>query len=503
MDQRVKKVVIVGGGSAGWMAAAVLGRAMGKLLDIELVESDAIATVGVGEATIPQIRLLNRFLGFDEDAFIRQTQATFKLGIAFEGWGRPDERYIHAFGDIGLPLGMQPFSQYWLKARAAGGAAPLWDYSLNAQAAFAGKFARIEKVGETSLDGIKYAFHFDATLYARLLRKTAEAHGVTRTEGTVADVRLRADDGFIESLQLDNGARVTGDLFIDCTGFRAVLIEGALQAGYEDWSCFLPCNRAIAVPSTTDGPMRPYTQSLARPAGWQWRIPLQHRTGNGHVFSSAHMSDDEATAILLGNLEGEALAEPRIIRFTTGHRRQFWRRNCIALGLAAGFMEPLESTAIYLVQAGISRLLGLFPDKTCAAALVEEYNRQTLFEYERIRDFLILHYKATQRSDTAFWRDCAHMDIPHSLAHKIALFAQSGLILRDGQELFTEPGWLQVMTGQHITAHSYHHQADLVPQQQLEAVLADLRRLIAETVQAMPGHADFIRQHCAASVPRS
>ncbi len=501
MVQRIDKVVIVGGGSAGWMAAAVLARAMGPLLEIELIESDAIPIVGVGEATIPQIHLVNRFLGFDEDEFIRRTQASFKLGISFEGWGPPGERYIHAFGDIGLPLGMQPFSQYWLKSRAGGGASSLWDYSLNARAAYAGKFDRIAKVGETRLDGIKYAFHFDATLYARFLSDFAQERGVRRTEGRVVDVKLRSDDGFIESLQLENGAMISGDLFLDCTGFRALLIEGALQTGYEDWSAYLPCDRAVAVPSTAGGPMRPYTQSLARPAGWQWRIPLQHRTGNGHVYCSAHMSDDEATALLLDHLEGEALAEPRVIRFTTGRRRRFWSRNCIALGLAAGFMEPLESTAIYLVQAGISRLLGLFPDKACAPARVDEYNRQTVFEYERIRDFLVLHYKAAQRTDSAFWRACTHMDIPQTLAHKIALFEQTGLVLREGQELFTEPGWLQVMTGQHIAAKSYHPQADLVPPQQLDGVLADLRKLIGQTVQAMPTHQDFIRQHCAAPPP--
>src|SRR5688500_5006646 len=382
------------------MAAAALTATLGHQLRIRVIESDEIGIVGVGEATIPAIRLFNALAGIDEDEFIRATQATFKLGIQFQNWGDIGESYMHAFGQIGQSLGVLEFHQYWLRARRQGVAGPLCDYSLNATAARLGKFARIPRIPDTSLEGLTYAFHFDAGLYARYLRGVCESRGVTRTEGKIVSVEQRAEDGFVRSVTLEDGQSIAGELFIDCSGFRGVLIEQALGAGYEDWSHWLPCDRAIAVPCENNGPLRPYTQAIAHAAGWQWRIPLQHRTGNGHVFCSEFMSEDEAAAILLANLEGAPLAEPRTLRFTTGMRRKFWDRNVVALGLASGFMEPLESTSIHLVQNGIAKLLSLFPDKSFEPSAIAEYNRKVTFDYERIRDFIVLHYFANQRTDS-------------------------------------------------------------------------------------------------------
>jgi tryptophan halogenase len=507
IDARIRRIVIVGGGTAGWMAAALLARAMGPLVGIRLIESDAIGIVGVGEATIPQIRLVSQFLGLDEDEILKATQGTFKLGIQFNDWRRIGDSYLHAFGDIGLPLGLLAFQHYWLRSRAGGGAgggstgaADLWAYSLNTVAAMANRFARIDRVGDSPINGTRHAYHLDASLYGKYLRQYSDARTVRRTEGRIVDVRLRAEDGFIESVVLESGETVAGDLFIDCSGFRGLLIEGALQAGYESWQHWLPCDRALAVPSARVEPMRPYTQASARPAGWQWRIPLQHRNGNGHVYCSAFMSDDEAAALLLANLEGEALDAPRPLRFTAGMRRQAWSRNCVALGLAAGFMEPLESTSIHLVQSGVSRLLALFPDRHCDPALSAEYNRQTRFEYERIRDFLILHYRATERRDTPFWRHCAQIGMPESLLRKIALFRCSGQIVRDGEELFTEGSWLQVMLGQGIEPARHHPLADAITPAQLDEFLANIRTLIGRAVASMPDHARFVAEHCKAAV---
>jgi len=506
----IQRVVIVGGGTAGWMAATLLAQAMGPQLQIRLIESDEIGIVGVGEATIPQIRLVNQFLGLDEDDVLRATQGTFKLGIQFNDWARIGDSYMHAFGDVGLPLGLLAFQHYWLRdahgrtstaGAGSAGAADLWRYSLNAQAAVANRFARMDRVGSSPLTGIRHAYHLDAGLYGRYLRKHCDPHTVQRTEGKVVDVRLRAEDGFIESLLLESGETIAGDLFIDCSGFRGLLIEGALKTGYEDWQHWLPCDRAMVVPSARVEPMRPYTQANARPAGWQWRIPLQHRSGNGHVYCSQFMSDDEAAALLLANLEGEALAEPRPLRFTTGMRRQFWNRNCVALGLAAGFMEPLESTSIHLIQSGVSRLLALFPDRHFDPTLSEEYNRQTRFEYERIRDFLILHYRATERSDTVFWRHCAQIEMPPSLARKLALFRSSGQIFRDGEELFTEVGWLQVMLGQRVQPARHHALADAISPAQLDEFLGNIRTLINRAVDSMPAHTRFVTEHCKAASP--
>ncbi|EJL29332.1 Tryptophan halogenase [Caulobacter sp. AP07] len=487
-DNRISQVVIVGGGTAGWMAAAALAKALGPLVSIRLVESDEIGTVGVGEATIPQIKLFNGLLGLDEDDFIRQTQGTFKLGIEFVGWTRPGHAYLHAFGGVGRDLGMVNFHQYWLKHRQGGGTSDFWAYSLNGAAAKANRFDR--------QPGLAYAFQFDAALYARYLRAHAERLGVVRTEGKILGATLREPDGFVESVTLERGEAVGGDLFIDCSGFRGVLIEQALKTGYDDWSHLLPCDRAVAVPTASTGPLRPYTQAIARPAGWQWRIPLQHRTGNGHVFCSRYVSEDEATATLMANLEGEPLAEPRLLKFVTGRRKAFWNRNVVALGLASGFMEPLESTSIHLIQSGLSRLLNLFPDQGFAQADIDEYNRQAGLEFERIRDFLVLHYWANQRSEP-FWTACRDMAIPSELARKVEIFRAHGRLFREPEDLFFETSWLQVLLGQGVEPRGCHPMTDLVSGAQLEGFLADLRKITADAAGALPDHADFIRQQCA------
>jgi len=494
----IQRVVIVGGGTAGWMTAALLARALGPQVQIRLVESDEIGVVGVGEATIPSIRLVNQFLGLDEDDLLRATHGTFKLGIEFNDWRRLGDSYMHAFGDIGLPLGLIGFHHYWLRDRQRAGAADLWAYSLNATAARAHRFGRMERVGSSPLTGIKYAYQLDAIAYGQYLRRHIDPAIVQRIEGRIVDVQLRAEDGFIESVQLASGERVAGDLFIDCSGFRGLLIEGALKTGYDNWQQWLPCDRALAVASERVAPMRPYTQASARSAGWQWRIPLQHRSGNGHVYCSRFISDDEASAQLLAGLEGAALADPRPLRFSTGMRRQTWNRNCVALGLSAGFMEPLESTSIHLIQSGVSRLLAMFPDRHCDVALSTEYNRQTRFEYERIRDFLVLHYKATERDDSPFWRQCAQMEIPESLARRIALFRGNGSIFRDADELFTEVGWLQVLLGQGIEPQRHHPLADTLDQGQLDEFLGNIRTLVDRAADTLPPHERFVAEHCKA-----
>ncbi|TAN02624.1 MAG: tryptophan 7-halogenase [Rhodanobacteraceae bacterium] len=488
----IRRVVIVGGGTAGWMAAALLARGLGRACEIRLIESAEIGTVGVGEATIPQIQHINAFLGIDENDLMRFTHGTYKLGVQLNDWGRVGDSYIHAFGDVGLPLGLLPFHHYWLRSRAQGDAHSLWSYSLNAAAAAANRFAKLDKVSDTPLGGIRYAYQFDAARYARYLRERIPEGAVTRIEGKVVEVKLRGEDGFIESLRLESGEIVAGDLFIDCSGFRGLLIEGALKTGYENWQHWLPCDRAIAVASERTTPMRPYTQAFARTAGWQWRIALQHRTGNGHVYCSRFISDDEAAAQLLANLGSEPLEDPRPLRFVTGMRKLSWNRNCLALGLAAGFMEPLESTSIHLVQSGVARFLGMFPDRHCDPLLVDTYNRQTRFEYERVRDFLILHYKATERDDTPFWRQCAAMDVPDALEQRIELFRRTGLIFREADELFTETGWLQVMLGQRIEPERHHPLADELDESRLQGFLSDIRTLVNRTAARLPSHDEFV-----------
>jgi len=495
---RDQHIVIVGGGTAGWMAAAALARLTSA--SVTLVESDAIGTVGVGEATIPQIRLFNRGLGIDEAEFLRETKATFKLGIEFDGWRREGEAYMHAFGTIGHGAGLLPFHQYWLRARAEGKAEPLGRYSLNERAARALKMQMWPAKPGQPVPDMPWAYHFDAALYAAYLRRHAEHHGATRIEGTVGAVDRDGESGDIASITLESGEKVAGDFFIDCTGFRALLIEQELGAGFEDWSHWLPCNRAVAVPCATKGDFTPYTRATARRAGWQWRIPLQHRIGNGLVYCSDDLSDDEAEAMLLAHLDGDPLAEPNRVRFTTGMRRRQWVGNCLALGLSAGFMEPLESTSIHLMQSSIARFLQLLPSGRPAPALVEEFNRQAAFEWRAIRDFLILHYRANGREGEPFWDRCREMTVPDTLAAKIEQFRASGYIHREHEELFTEPGWLQVFVGQGVLPEAHHPLADDMPPVDLERMLGDIERSIGGIVDRMPGHAQFLRAYC---MPRS
>ncbi len=500
-DHRIQSVVIVGGGTAGWMTAALLSKLFGPLLDIRLIESDEIGTVGVGEATIPQIRNYNGTLGLDENEFIRATQGSFKLGIQFVDWLREGHAYIHAFGAVGgRDLGLVQFYQYWLKLRQAGRAAELGAYTFNSIAALKNKFMRPVDRPNSPLGSIAYAFHFDAGLYARFLRGKCEKAGVRRTEGKVVDVALHPETGFVDAVQLDSGERIRGDLYIDCSGFRGLLIEQALNTGYHDWSHWLPVNRALAVPCASSPDFTPYTRSTTREAGWQWRIPLQHRTGNGYVYCSDYVSDDTAAATLLANLDGEALADPRPLRFVTGMRKQFWNRNVVAVGLSSGFMEPLESTSIHFIQSSIAKLVEYFPDKRFDPVAIAEYNRQVQFEFERSRDFIILHYKANQRGGE-FWRRCRQMPIPDTLAQKIELFRSSARIHREHEELFTPVSWLQVLIGQGVVPQAYHPMVDLLSDSELAQMVDGTRAVLDNAASVLPQHAEYIAKTCAARSP--
>jgi tryptophan halogenase len=490
----ISDIVIVGGGTAGWMAAAALSRMLGNV-NITLVESDEIGIVGVGEATIPPIRTFNAMLGIDEDAFVAQTQGSFKLGIEFSGWGRAGDRYFHPFGAFGSDINGIKFHHFWLKLQQQGFAVPISDFSLCALAAQRGRFARGEGQHNAPAPPLDYAYHFDASLYARFLRSYAEDRGVKRREGRIVEVRQRTHDGFIETLRMEDGGEIRGEFFLDCSGFRGLLIEATLSTGYEDWSHWLPCNRAVAVPTRRIEPLPPFTRSIAHVAGWQWRIPLQHRTGNGHVYCADHVSDDEATAILLANLDGEALAEPRRLRFVTGRRRQAWVKNCVALGLAAGFLEPLESTSIHLIQAGIAKLLALFPDSSFAEHERREYNRLTAIQWEQVRDFIILHYKLNAREE-AFWQRCADMPVPDSLARKLELFSGRGRLFRWEDELFSDASWTAVMVGQGLLPQGYDPLVDAIANKPMHRMLAQVGMAYRQAVDALPSHADFIAQNC-------
>ena len=497
-NNRVSNITIVGGDSSGWMAAAALATYLGKGTTIRLIESEEIGIVGVGEASVPHIRLFNgQWLGIDETEFVKRTQGTIKLGIQFNDWGRIGDSYIHGFGAIGRSLGPLPFHQFWLKLFLSGRAAPISDYSPQAVMAPRGKFAPgdYNAPPNSPLADIAYAYHFDATLYARYLRELAESRGVQRIEGKIVGVKQRDSDGFIESVTMESGAVVGGELFIDCSGFRALLIEQTLKTGYVDWTHWLPCDRALAVPSESVDPITPYTRATARAAGWQWRIPLQHRIGNGYVYSSEHISDDEAAATLLANLDGKALADPRQLRFTTGMRKKFWNKNVVALGLASGFLEPLESTSIYLAQSGVTRLLSLFPKRDFNPLLAERYNRESVTDYERIRDFLILHYHATERTDTPFWNHCRTMEIPDSLREAIELFRYDGRYFRNGEDFFALPSWVQVMLGQHITPQGYHPIVDDMPEDKLVEYVEGMRMTLLHATAAMPTHQQWIDRY--------
>ena len=494
----IRRIVILGGGSAGWMTAAALTNATRGNCSIELIESAAIGTVGVGEATIPPIKLFNRQLCIDENAFVAATGGSFKLGIEFLGWTRPGHRYFHPFDRFPPDFDEVPLHQYWLREHGRGHGIPLEEYAMAWVAARAAKFDRPLRDPRMALSTFDYAYHFDAGLYAHHLRGYAEQRGVMRTEGEVVDVRLRGNDGFIESLRLQDGRTIEGDLFVDCSGFRALLIEGALQRRLDDWRSWLPCDCAVAVGCAVGAEFPPYTRSSARPAGWQWRIPLQHRIGNGHVYCSQYMRDDEATAILLTNLEGEPLGDPRLIRFTSGVRRESWSRNCVAIGLSAGFLEPLESTAIHLVQSALTRLLALFPDRDFDPLLMREYNRLTYSEYERIRDFLILHYHAQQREEP-LWCYTRAMAIPDALQYKIDHFRHSGRIVAEPHELFQNPNWLAVLVGQEVWPERYHPLVDLHTDIDAAGYLAGIRGVLERAARTLPTHREFIERHCRAN----
>ncbi|MDQ2989195.1 MAG: tryptophan 7-halogenase, partial [Pseudomonadota bacterium] len=495
----IRNIVIVGGGTAGWMTAAALAKVLTGHWTIRLVESEEIGTVGVGEATIPLINIYNKALGIDEDEFMRATNATFKLGIEFVNWGKIGDSYMHGFGNLGPDIGITKFHQYWLKAQRDGYALDIENYSICSLASRHHKFMRARpELGNSPLSEIAHAFHFDAGLYAAFLRKYAEERGVIRIEGKVSGATTRPADGFVDAVVMDNGERIEGDLFIDCSGFRGLLIEQTLHAGYEDWSHWLPCDRALAVPCESSTPLLPYTRSTARDAGWQWRIPLQSRIGNGHVYSSKFTDDASAADILMRNLDGKALAEPRQLKFVTGKRKKVWDKNVVAIGLSSGFMERLESTSIHLIQSTISRLTTFFPDQGFEQSDIDEFNRQSNFEVEKIRDFLILHYKATSRTDTEFWNYCRTMEIPESLRNKIALYESNGRLFREHSEMFSEISWFEVMHGQGIKPRGYHPLVDALAEGKIRTFLENVSTTTRRCVDAMPMHADFVRENCAA-----
>ena len=493
------RIAIVGGGTAGWMSAALLSNfvASGDY-SIELVESDEIGTVGVGEATIPQINLYNEALGIDEADFLAATMGTYKLGIEFVDWTRRGHRYMHAFGDVGRDVGIVPFHHYWHRARELGLAEDLGAYSLNETAARSGKMQRGPLKTTTIVPPMPYAFHFDASLYAAYLRRLAEERGVKRTEGRIISVNRDGESGDVTSVALGDGREVQADLFLDCSGFAALLIGRELDSAFEDWSKWLPCDRALAVPCSSVPDVTPYTRSTAREAGWQWRIPLQHRTGNGYVYCSDFLSDEDARGRLIDGLDGEALADPRKLSFKAGMRRKAWSHNVVAIGLSSGFLEPLESTSIHLIQSALSRLLKMLPRGKGNPAVAAEFNRQSADEYEGIRDFIILHYKATERDDTEFWKHCAAMDIPDRLAERIELFREAGHLFRNGEELFTVVGWLQVLIGQGVIPRCHHPLADNVERADLESYMQTFQSLMQREAAQMPDHAAFIAQFGAA-----
>ncbi|MES1200625.1 MAG: tryptophan halogenase family protein [Pseudomonadota bacterium] len=491
------KVVIVGGGTAGWMTAAALSSVFGRSQSVCLVESAEIGTVGVGEATLPHIRFFNKRLGINESELMERTQATFKLGIEFCNWGRLGDSYIHPFGAFGgKPLGL-PFHQFWLRRHLAGDQTPIENYSLPIVASRRGKFALPSEDPASLMAMFGYAFQFDASLYAAYLREFAERCGVTRIEGTVVDVRQDGESGFIRSIKLASGEEIAGDLFIDCSGFRGLLIEQTLRTGYDEWTKWLPCDRAMAMPSANVGPLFPYTRATAQEAGWQWRIPLQHRTGNGYVYSSQFISDDEAAMKLKSRVEGEALGEPRPLRFTAGRRRLTWNKNCIAIGLAGGFLEPLESTSIYLIQIAITTLIDNMPERMpFDLRAVDAYNRWIEMEYDRVRDFLILHYHATERDDAPMWRYVRHMEIPDSLQHKMELFRRRGNVVTYKDGLFLEPSWVAVYLGQRVNPTGYDPLADRLSDADLDLYARETEAAISAEVDKMPDHASFLRSYC-------
>ena len=485
-ERKVERVVIAGGGTAGWMAAAALSRLVGRKLSVTLVESEEIGTVGVGEATIPTILTINRLLQIPEPDFIKLTSGTFKLGIRFENWRTEGEDYFHSFGDTGKGSWAAGFHHFWLRARELGLAEQYGEYCPELKAAEAERFAI------TSENKLNYAYHLDASKYGMYLRKMAEASGVTRVEGKISQVDTCPHDGFIEALVLDNGHRIEGDLFIDCTGFRALLSEGALKTGFDDWSHWLPANRAWAVQSELSEHPKPYTRAIAHKVGWQWRIPLQHRAGNGLVYCNDFMDEETARGLLLDNVPEKTLIEPRPIRFTTGQRKQYWNKNCIAIGLSSGFIEPLESTSIHFIQNGIMWLLLMFPDLSIEESTVREYNTKMRSEAEHIRDFIVLHYALNERHGDPFWDHCRNMELPDSLKHRMELFKRSARVFKPQDDVFAENSWVQVMMGQGLTPQGYHNIAQAMSSEQMTAFLKGIQHEVAQTVAKLPQHGAFV-----------
>jgi len=488
--QQIKHVVIAGGGTAGWMAAAAVSKLLGKTVKVSLVESEEIGTVGVGEATIPTLLTLHELLKIKEQDFISAVGGTFKLGISFENWHDVGKNYIHSFGFTGKDCWAAGFQHFWLKGKELGISKEFGEYCNEWLAAKHNRFAVLPN------QNLNYAYHFDSARYATFLRKIAEEYGAERVEGKIQQVTQNPETGFIESLQLDGGRVIQGDFFVDCTGFRGLLIEQTLHAGYDDWQHWLPCDSALAVQTENVRPPLPYTRSIAHEAGWQWRIPLQHRTGNGMVYCSKFWSRDEAEARLRANLEGDLVTEPRPIKFQTGTRRRHWVKNCVAVGLSSGFMEPLESTSIHLIQRSVVRFMQMFPHDGVRQPDIDEFNSQMMFEIENIRDFIILHYHVTDRTDTPFWRHCRTMEIPDSLRHRIELFKETGRVFKVPTELFGENSWTQVMLGQGLQPEQYHPIVNMMDEQELRDFLNGIHNSVAGLVNQLPEHQRFIDHYC-------
>ncbi|WKL58448.1 tryptophan 7-halogenase [Asticcacaulis sp. ZE23SCel15] len=495
--KQISKIVVVGGGTAGWMAAAAISKLLGtRNHSITLIESDEIGTVGVGEATIPMMQFFNKVLGLDENVFMRETNATFKLGIRFMNWSALGSDYFHPFGVYGVDMNGIGFLHYWKRFVEAGGSPDFGIFNAETMAARQNRFARVPN-DNPALPAVNYAFHFDAALYARFLRRFGEALGVVRQEGKIVDVAQDGGSGDITSVTLSDGRVVEGDFFIDCSGFRGLLIEQTLKSGYEDWSKWLPCNRAVAVPCDKVGPATPYTTSTAQEAGWQWRIPLQHRTGNGYVFCDAYLDETKASELILQRLDGKAQAEPRLLKFVTGHRKKMWNHNVVAMGLSSGFLEPLESTSIYLVQAAISKLMTYFPKDGISDHQRDHFNQEMLTEYTNVKDFLIAHYKLTTREDTPFWAYCKHMDIPDSLKDRLESFKRHGLTLVRHEELFKEASWFAVLVGQGLAPQAHHPVADVMAEEEFRYRLSRIREGVTARVGGLPSHEQHVAQSCA------
>jgi tryptophan halogenase len=493
---KINDIVIVGGGSAGWMTAAMLAKQLASNVKITLVESDDIGTIGVGEATIPPIKAFNRLLGIDENDFLKKCNGSIKLGISFENWSQKNHSYFHQFGRFALDFDYMPFAYFWNKQRQAGDAKPLQEFASAWHLAKHDKFSLPAKDPKSLFSGFDYAYHFDSSLYADYLKEYATKRGVIRQEGQINHVSTHPHNGFISAVTLASGKVIKGDFFIDCSGGRALLIDKTLGVKFIDWSEHLLCNRAIAVQTTHAKAISPYTRSIAGDAGWQWRIPLQTRMGNGFVHSSHFIDEQQAIDTLVDSVDGELLTDPRVINFKVGRREKFWHKNCVAIGLSSGFLEPLESTSLHLIQRAIMRLIYLFPNKQCDDINTRFYNKQSIEEYEHIRNFIILHYKATQRNDSEFWRYCQHMQVPESLQQQIELFSNHGHLDLNGKDLFKQDNWLAVLTGQGI--HPTNTAPILAYKEHIDLprTLKSFHDIMVNTVNNVTSHSDYLTKYC-------